>query len=133
MRFGKNKLAISGGLIMPVVCSIAANDFVQVYQEKILKTIHLNPVRDGDQLGAMSYLLEQEQLSEGLYCIKLCTFGVRDIDIAAPALDLPIPLELFLSDEMRPKEIEYLLLNCCPALSKRLVVKIYWKIIVGGG
>ncbi len=130
MRFGIEHLVISGGLTIPIICSIVANDFDQVYQEEILQTSHLNPVKNGDQLGAMSYLLERQQLSEGLYKFKLCTFGIRNIDTSKTLLNLPIPLELFLSKEMRPKDIQRLLLSCCPSLSKKLIVKIIWNIIV---
>jgi citrate lyase subunit beta/citryl-CoA lyase len=133
IRFGADQIAISGGLVMPVVCSIAANDLGQVCQEAVLGTTHLNPVRDGDQLGAMSYVLERKELSEGVYSLKLCTYGIRNIDVSRSLPAHSIPLELFLSDDLRPKEMERLLLNACPVLSKKLAVKVYWTIIVAEG
>ena len=129
IRFGK--LAMSGGVVLPVVCGIVKAELGAVYWEELQQTAHLNPVRDGDLVGAMSYVLHQKQIAAHTVELSLRTYGIRNLDVTYDLEDLPIPQELFLQEGLKPSEMERLLHLCCPKLSRKLVIKVDWKVRVG--
>ncbi|MEL6835169.1 MAG: aldolase/citrate lyase family protein [Bacteroidota bacterium] len=129
LRF--DKVAMSGGVILPVVCGIVKAELGSVYWEELLQTAHLNPVRDGDLVGALSYIVRQAQIAEQTIELTLRTYGIRNLDVMNDLADLPIPEELFLHEGLKPSEMERMLHLCCPKLSRKLVLKVDWKVRVG--
>ncbi|MEL7251791.1 MAG: site-2 protease family protein [Bacteroidota bacterium] len=129
LRF--DKVAMSGGVILPVVCGIVKAELGAVYWEELLQTAHLNPVRDGDLVGAMSYIVRQTQIAANTIELTLRTYGIRNLDVMNDLADLPIPQELFLHEGLKPSEMERMLHLCCPKLSRKLVIKVDWKVRVG--
>jgi citrate lyase subunit beta/citryl-CoA lyase len=125
------KLAMSGGVVLPVVCGIVKAELGAVYWEELQQTAHLNPVRDGDLVGAMSYILHQKPIAANTLELTLRTYGIRNLDVTNDLMDLPIPQELFLQEGLKPSEMERLLHLCCPKLSRKLVIKVDWKVRVG--
>jgi len=130
-RFGADQLAVSGGLILPVVCGIAAVDFERVFKEEIMHTSHFNKLHYGEMLSAMSYIHSSHPISEGVYEFHLITYGVREIDVSHDLAKSKIPLEIFYLKKLRPKELEKIVLHSCPELSAKLVMKIEWKVLIG--
>ena len=125
------QVAMSGGVILPVVCAIVKAELGAVYWEELILTAHLNPVRDGDLVGAMSYIVKQEQMAEHTVELTLRTYGIRNLDVVNDLTDLPIPQELFVQEGLKPSEMERILDLCCSKLSRKLVLKVDWKVRVG--
>ena len=126
-----DEVAMSGGVVLPVVCAIVKTELGAVYREELIQTAHLNPVRDGDLVGAMSYIIRQEEIGTHTLELTLRTYGIRNLDVQNDLIDLPIPKELFLQNELKPSETERLLHLSCPKLSRKLVIRVDWKVQVG--
>lgn len=126
-----DEVAMSGGVVLPVVCAIVKAELGSVYWEELVQTAHLNPVRNGDLVGAMSYIVRREQVAAHTLELTLRTYGIRNLDVQNDLADLPIPAELFLQQELKPSEMERLLHLSCPKLSRKLVIRVDWKVRVG--
>ncbi|MEL7222023.1 MAG: aldolase/citrate lyase family protein, partial [Bacteroidota bacterium] len=76
LRFGE--VAMSGGVVLPVVCAIVKAELGSVYWEELIQTAHLNPVKDGDLIGAMSYITAQKSVGPHTIELTLRTYGIRN-------------------------------------------------------
>ncbi len=126
-----DEVAMSGGVVLPVVCAIVKAELGSVYWEELIQTAHLNPVKNGDLVGAMTYIVQQEQIAAHTLELTLSTYGIRNLDVQNDLVDLPIPKELFLQQKLKPSAMERLLDLSCPKLSRKLVIRVDWKVRVG--
>ena len=128
-RYDEERLAVSGGFVLPMVIGSAQRDIKGGLQELVLSTAHINPVRPQDSVGAFSYVLKDE-LDLGQRKLTLRTFGVKNIDVEKELDGVNLPYELLEGEGLKPQEIESICGDLCPELSFNICMVVDWIVWV---
>lgn len=126
-RYATKELAVSGGFIMPIIIGAAQRDFKESIHERILETIHINPVNHEESLGAFSYILDSKRSGE-IEELTLRTFGIKNTDVERELNGMKIPLSLLRTDKIKPSEVEAICRQECPELASLICMRIDWKL-----
>ena len=121
-------LVVCGGFIIPIIQGIASRDIRFAMDQEIIDTMHINKIHHEDCIGAMSYIVNVERLLDGVECLTIRTFGLKNLDAQEHLGQVNIPLELLKSPEIKPREIELLCKTYAPELSNRICARMTWKL-----
>ena len=89
--------------------------------------MHINKIHHEDSIGAMSYIIDRE-VEDGIECLSIRTFGLKNIDPERELANIEIPLELIASPKIKPSEIELVCRNYCPDLQQKICARLTWKL-----
>ena len=67
--------------------------------------------------------------TDNLECISARAIGIKNIDINHDLQDQPLPLDLFTTNDLLPKDAEHLRKAKCPVLRNKIVAIVDRKII----
>ena len=126
-RYGLDGLVVCGGFIIPMMHAAASRDIRFALAQEIVDTMHINKIHHEDCVGAMTYV-ENSTIENGIECLTLRTFGLKNIDAEKDLPDVSIPIDLLASKEIKPSEIELLCDVYCPELAQRVCARMTWKI-----
>jgi citrate lyase subunit beta/citryl-CoA lyase len=126
-RYSTEELAVSGGFVMPIIIGAAQRDFKETIHERIVETMHINPVNHEESLGAFSYILQSKRSGE-IEELTIRTFGIKNTDIERDLAGMKIPLTLLRTDEIKPSEVEKICRQECPELASLICMRIDWKL-----
>jgi len=127
-RYGMDGLVVCGGFIIPVIHGIASRDIRFAMDQEIVDTMHINSIHHEDCIGAMSYIVDREERMDGIECLTIRTFGLKNIDAERDLKDLDIPNELLQSNQIKPREIELICKTYAPELHHKICARMTWKI-----
>ncbi|MEM6725999.1 MAG: aldolase/citrate lyase family protein, partial [Bacteroidota bacterium] len=94
IRYGMDKLVVSGGFVLPIVLGAAQRDLKHSLHEQLIDTMHINPIKHDDGIGAISYILEKQDMGAGFEALTIRTLGIKNIDIENELEDVSIPMDL---------------------------------------
>jgi len=126
-RYGLDGLVVCGGFIIPMMHAAASRDIRFALAQEIVDSMHINKIHHEDCVGAMTYV-ENSTIENGIECLTLRTFGLKNIDAEKDLPDVSIPIDLLASKEIKPNEIELLCDVYCPELAQRVCARMTWKI-----
>ncbi|MEM6722482.1 MAG: aldolase/citrate lyase family protein [Bacteroidota bacterium] len=138
VRYGMDNLVVSGGFVLPIVLGAAQRDLKHSLHEQLIDTMHINPFKHEDGIGAISYILEKKELGAGFEELTIRTFGIKNIDIENDLEDVSIPLDLLLdptemingkevTKPVKPRDIERICKAYCPVLFHKICLRVTWK------
>ncbi len=125
-RYGMEGLVVCGGFIIPIIHASASRDIRFALDHEIIDTMHINSIHHEDSIGAMSYILDSE-IEDGIECLTIRTFGLKNLDAENDLFKLDIPIELLASPKIKPSEIELLCKVYCPELQQKICARLTWK------
>lgn len=120
-RYGETELGVPGGLVLAQTFAAASRSLFEVVHETVLSARHLAPVHPGDVIGAMSFVDAVERVADSVERATIVTLGVKNTDVVHELDAVPLPLALFATTPMRPREFESLCEAEAPQLSGKLV------------
>ena len=125
-RYGMDGLVVCGGFVIPLIHASASRDIRFALDHEIVDTMHINKIHHEDSVGAMSYILDSV-IEDGIECLTIRTFGLKNVDAEKELFKLDIPIELLASPKIKPSEIELLCKVYCPELQQKICARLTWK------
>ena len=125
-QYDPKDLAVNGGFVLPMVIGAAMRDLKYAVHEQVGQAQHVNTLNQDDAVGAFTWV--QDVQNEGsLECLKLRSFGLRNVNMNRSFENARIPLELLECAGLRPKEIERLCHEYMPDLAGNIVLVVDWE------
>jgi len=127
-RYGMEGLVVCGGFIIPIIHGAASRDIRFALDHEIIDTMHINKIHHDDAIGAMTYVINAEMISDKIECLTLRTFGLKNIDPEHDLSSVAIPNEILQSPKIKPQDIEKLCQAFCPQLQGRICARMTWRL-----
>lgn len=127
-RYGMEGLVVCGGFIIPIIHGAASRDIRFALDHEIIDTMHINKIHHEDAIGAMTYVIAAERISDQIECLTLRTFGLKNLDPERDLSAVPIPNEILQSPRIKPQDIEKLCKAFCPQLQGRICARMTWRL-----
>ena len=126
-RYSMDGLVVCGGFVIPVIHGIASRDIRFAMDQEIVDTMHVNSIHHEDCIGAMSYIVDVEKRMDGIECLTIRTFGLKNVDPENDLKGIDIPNELLKSSQIKPREIELICKTYAPELHHKICARMTWK------
>ena len=128
--YSPRDIIVCGGFVMAMVQAAASRELRQILDEEVVHCSHVNPITPGDNIGAISHVIEVEAgPSEHLEWVTVKTLGLKNIDVATELADVAIPRELLQADPLKPSAIEAICAASCPFLTRRIALQMTRKLL----
>jgi citrate lyase beta subunit/acyl dehydratase len=127
--FQPEEIIICGGFVMAMVQAATSRELRQILDEEIVQCSHVNRVTPGDNIGAISYVIDVEPFTEHLEWVTVKTLGLKNIDVATELADVAIPRELLQADPLKPSAIESICAARCTFLARRIALQMTRKLL----
>ncbi len=127
-RYGLDGLVVCGGFIIPLMHAAASRDICFALDTEIVDTMHINKVHHEDAIAAMSYVVAVEIVADGIECVTLRTFGLKNVDPERDLAGVDIPDELLKSPQIKPSDVNLICNTYCPQLSEKICARMTWKL-----
>ena len=129
-RFRSTDILAPGPFVMSAGICIADLELGEAIYEHIPICINPNKTNPGDQLGALTYIIDCCEVPEipEFEEVTLKHVVVKNIDMEVIS-QMDVPLELFKGDVLKPSEYESLCAEYCPILLHKIVCIVVRKII----
>ncbi len=128
--FQPEEIIICGGFVMAMVQAATSRELRQILDEEIVQCSHVNRVTPGNNIGAISYVIDVEAgPSEHLEWVTVKTLGLKNTDVATELAGVAIPRELLQGDPLKPSAIESLCAARCPFLTRRIALQMTRKLL----
>ena len=122
-RYGREGIVVCGGFVQSLVFSAADRELRQILDDTLIHSSHVNTVCPEDGLGAISAILEVEEISDQLERITIKTLGLKNVDVSAELTEVDIPDSLLTANPLKPSEIETICQEQCPVLAGRIAMQ----------
>lgn len=122
-HYGREGIVVCGGFVQSLIFSAADRELRQVLDETLIHSSHVNTVTPEDGLGAISRIVEVEEISDQLERVTVKTLGLKNVDVAHELPGVEIPDALLSCDRMKPSEIENICRNECPVLAGKIAMQ----------
>ncbi len=129
MHFGHDGLIVCGGFVQALVHSTSERELRPVLDERLERSHHVHPVAPGERIGAVSRVLDVKVVSDQLEEVRVHTLGLREIDVSHDLAGVPLPVDLFDPQPVRPSEIQQICLTYCPQLEDRIALRSLRRIL----
>ena len=134
--YAPEQVIVCGGFVMSMVIAAAARDLGQVLDEEVVHCSHINTVTPGDNIGALSYVVDVQPVGDDLEEVTVKTLGLRNMNVSVELAGVKVPLALLGTDHPKPREVEALCESLCPTLVGRIALQMTRKLLrprSGGG
>lgn len=122
-HYGRDGIVVCGGFVQSMVFAACDRELRQVLDETLISSSHINTVAPEDGIGAISKIVEVENISETLERITVKTLGLKNVDIAHELPEVDIPDQLLSAETLKPSEIEKICAGNCPELAGRIAMQ----------
>ena len=122
-HYGREGIVVCGGFVQSMVFAACDRELRQVLDEVLIDSSHINTVTPEDGIGAISKIVEVEEISEALERITVKTLGLKNVDIAHELPGIDIPDSLLNTKTLKPSEIEKICEDHCPVLAGRIAMQ----------
>lgn len=122
-HYGRDGIVVCGGFVQSLVFAAADRELRQILDDTLVHSSHINTVTPEDGLGAISVIIESEEISEKLERITVKTLGLKNVDVGEELPGVDIPAELLSLEQLRPSEIESICRERCPVLAGRIAMQ----------
>jgi len=124
------EILVPGGLVLGSVLSATSRDLHEVLHEEIERVSFLNSLHPGNVVGAITYIASvDDSIAGDLESLQVRTLGLKNVDVVKDLQDVLLPMELFVTPNILPKDMERICKAKCPILSKKIVAVVDRKII----
>jgi len=123
LQFGDDGLIVCGGFVQALAHACSERELRPILEEQLEYSQHINPVRPGERIGAVSLVLDTRLMSEHLEEVRVMTLGLREVDVRGELSELPLPSALFEPHEMRPSDVQAICRDHCPQLEGRIALR----------
>lgn len=123
-RYGRDGIVVCGGFVQALVQGLAAAELRQVVEERLLHSFHVQTVKPGDRIGAISRVLDVRDTGDGFEEVTVSTLGLVNVDVARELAGVPIPDVLFDPAPMKPAELRARCATCCPELHGHVALRV---------
>jgi hypothetical protein len=128
-RYDEAELVVAGGLVVAASHACSARSFYEVLYEEMMECSFQNKVSHSDTIGSISYILGIRSLNDKLEEVTVRTIGLKNIDVARELSEVELPLDLFVQNNLKPSEYEYICQEQIPQLSGKIVCQSVRKLI----
>jgi hypothetical protein len=128
-RFKPDEIVVSGGLLLAASHALASRSLYEVLYEEMMDASFQNRVGVRDNLAAISYILDIQEIGDKLEEVTVRTFGLKDVDVVRALREVELPRALFEEHKLKPKEYEQICKNYCPMLQGKIVVQSLRRIV----
>ena len=122
-HYGRDGIVVCGGFVQSLVFSAADRELRQILDDTLIHSSHINTVTPEDGIGAISAILEVEEISDRLERVTIKTLGLKNIDVAVELAGVDIPDALLGLEQLKPSEIEVICNEKFPVLAGRIAMQ----------
>lgn len=126
-RYSPQDIIVSGGFVMAMVMSLSMKDFKQVLSQRIAYCSHLNKVKPGDTIAAVTFIIDSV-INDSIEVLTLKTLGFKNIDTISELGEMEWPKEVFALAEMKPSELNGIIGRYTPKLDRKAILQLQWEI-----
>ncbi len=123
LQFGDDGLIVCGGFVQALAHACSERELRPIVEEQLEYSQHVNPVRPGERIGAISRVLESRPISEHLEEVRVMTLGLREVEVLKELGEVPLPASLFDPREMKPSDVQAICRAHCPPLEDRIALR----------
>lgn len=121
-KYTREEILVPGGLSFALTCSLASRDLHEVIYEELVAASFPNNLCPGETVSAMTFIRNiSEHVNGELEVVEIRTIGVKGMEVDIALASIALPSELFMSNIPLPSQLEKLLKQTCPSLSKKIV------------